>query len=103
MDEIASGLAHAIQMIVTADPALLEITFLSFKVTGLALVISTIAGDASRRGEEANNPNQRDPFALNLPKISSMDFFDGHLFVPTDLARDTGDLVALKKRRDVPG
>jgi hypothetical protein len=59
--------------------------------------IHTIAGDGTTRSEETNNPNERDPLALRLPKISSMDYFNGHLFVPTDLADDTGDLIVLRR------
>jgi tungstate transport system permease protein len=44
MDEITRGLAQAIRLIVSADPALFEIIFLSLRVTGLALVISTLVG-----------------------------------------------------------
>lgn len=44
MDEIARGLVQAIRLIFTADPALGEIVFLSLRVTGLALVISSIIG-----------------------------------------------------------
>ena len=44
MDEITSGFLHAIRLIFSADPALYEIIFLSLRVTGLALVISTLIG-----------------------------------------------------------
>ncbi len=44
MDEIVRGVAQAIRLIFTADPALAEIVFLSLRVTGLALVISTLVG-----------------------------------------------------------
>jgi tungstate transport system permease protein len=44
MDEITSGFLHAIRLILSADPALYEIIFLSLRVTGLALIISTIIG-----------------------------------------------------------
>jgi len=60
-------------------------------------VILTIAGDAGNTSEEANNPNERDPLALRLPKISSMEYFGRRLFVPTDLTVDGGDLIVLKK------
>ncbi|MDV3277235.1 MAG: hypothetical protein LYZ69_02060 [Nitrososphaerales archaeon] len=62
-------------------------------------VIDTIAGDHSRGSEEANDPSQRNPLNLNLPKISSMDYHGGRLFVPTDLAADTGDLAVLRRSR----
>lgn len=60
-------------------------------------VITTIAGAAVVDGERANDPAERDPLRLNLPQISSMDYGDGHLFVPTDLARESGDLIVLRK------
>lgn len=44
MDEIARGLIQAIRLIFSADPALSEIVFLSLRVTGLALVISSLIG-----------------------------------------------------------
>ena len=44
MDDIARGLTHALQLIVSADPAVMQIIFLSLQVTGLALVISTLVG-----------------------------------------------------------
>jgi len=34
---------------------------------------------------------------LNLPKISSMDYHENGLFVPTDLTADSGDLVVLRR------
>lgn len=62
-----------------------------------ANIIRTIAGDASNKSEEANSPNERNLLALRLPKISSMDYFNGRLFVPSDLTDDTGDLIVLRK------
>ena len=44
MDEILRGLARAVNLICTADPAVLEIIRLSLLVTGLALAISTLIG-----------------------------------------------------------
>jgi tungstate transport system permease protein len=44
MDEIVRGLLQAFRMIISADPALTEIVFLSLRVTGLALAISTVVG-----------------------------------------------------------
>jgi tungstate transport system permease protein len=44
MDEITRGFLHAIRLIFSADPALYEIIFLSLRVTGLALIISTLIG-----------------------------------------------------------
>jgi len=64
-----------------------------------ANVISTIAGNTSSRTEEENIPNERDLLALRLPKISSMDYFNERLYVPTDLEEDTGDLIVLRKLR----
>ncbi len=44
MDEILNGFAQAIQLLVTGDPALMEIVLLSLRVSGIALVISTLTG-----------------------------------------------------------
>lgn len=59
--------------------------------------IDTIAGDATSRGEEGNDASERDVLRLRLPKISSMDYFNGHLYVPTDLKDQSGDLIVLLK------
>jgi hypothetical protein len=61
-------------------------------------IIRTIAGDAAYSGEESNNPSERNLLSLRLPKISSMDYHDGCLFVPTDLGDGAGDLIVLRKR-----
>jgi hypothetical protein len=60
-------------------------------------VISTIAGTRDADDAQANDPNQRNPLSLNLPKIGSMDYRDNRLFVPTNLAADSGDLVVLRR------
>jgi len=57
--------------------------------------IRTIAGDTTFRGEARNDTNEADLFRLRLPKISSMDYHDHRLFVPTDLTEQSGDLVVL--------
>ncbi len=44
MDEIFHGLVQAIEMILSGDPALYEIIWLSLRVSGSALAISTILG-----------------------------------------------------------
>ncbi|MBM3130526.1 MAG: ABC transporter permease subunit [Chloroflexi bacterium] len=44
MDELTRGFFQAIQLIFSADPALYEIIFLSLRVTGLALLVSTAIG-----------------------------------------------------------
>lgn len=44
MGEIVSGLVQSIQLIVSGDPVLLEIIFLSLRVTGFALLIATLLG-----------------------------------------------------------
>jgi hypothetical protein len=59
--------------------------------------IRTIAGDRSAEAERVNDPEERDPLALNLPQISSMDYCDGRLFVPTDLTAEHGDLAVLRR------
>ncbi|MBZ5595624.1 MAG: hypothetical protein LAP39_25575 [Acidobacteriia bacterium] len=60
-------------------------------------VISTIAGTQGANDERANDLNERNPLRLNLPKISSMDYHDNRLFIPTDLTADSGDLVVLRR------
>ena len=62
-------------------------------------IIQTIAGCHRSTGEERNNPRETDPSRLKLPRISSMDYYDGRLFVPTDLGGDSGDLIILRKKR----
>jgi tungstate transport system permease protein len=44
MDPLIRGLVQAIGLILTGDPALLEIVLLSLRVTGTALVISSLVG-----------------------------------------------------------
>ena len=41
-----------------------------------------------------NNPAETDPLKLNLPKICSLDYYDGGLFIP-DMS---DDLVVLEKQ-----
>ncbi|MGZ7011081.1 MAG: hypothetical protein ACXVI2_13375 [Ilumatobacteraceae bacterium] len=60
-------------------------------------IISTIAGDSHATMDKANDPAERDPHRLNLPMISSMDYCEGRLFVPTDLAGDDGDLIVMRR------
>jgi hypothetical protein len=59
---------------------------------------ATIAGRADADDSARNDPGERDPLRLNLPQISSMDYCDGRLFVPTDLDGDAGDLAVLRRR-----
>ncbi len=44
MDEIFSGLNQALQLILSGDPALMEIISLSLRVSGIALALSTLIG-----------------------------------------------------------
>ncbi len=44
MDELTNGLVQAIQLILSGDPALYEIIWLSLRVSGSALLISTVIG-----------------------------------------------------------
>lgn len=44
MDELTRGFFQAIQLIFSLDPALYEIILLSLRVTGLALLVSTLIG-----------------------------------------------------------
>jgi hypothetical protein len=59
--------------------------------------VITIAGNHEYDGDEPNRTDEHDPLSLRLPKISSMDYYDGRLFVPTDLTERSGDLIVLKK------
>jgi len=65
------------------------------RIDGGTNIITTLAGDHASRGEDRNDPSERDLLRLRLPKISSMDYHRGRLFVPTDLTEDAGDLVVL--------
>jgi len=60
-------------------------------------IIRTIAGDYNNVKGMSNNPEEKDPLKLNLPEISSMDYYNGHLFVPTDLSPEAGDLAVLRR------
>lgn len=44
MGELAQGFVQALQLIVSGDPALIQIVFLSLQVTGIALVIAMLFG-----------------------------------------------------------
>lgn len=55
--------------------------------------ISTIAGRHEVEPNTRNNPHETDPLSLNLPKICSMDYYDGCLFVPDW----SDDLIVLEK------
>jgi hypothetical protein len=68
-------------------------------IDGRTGVISTIAGTPAANDDRANDPDERDPLRLNLPKISSMEYHHDCLFVPTNLTADSGDLVVLRKPR----
>jgi hypothetical protein len=66
-------------------------------VHGKTRIIRTIAGDHESTDAERNDPEESNPLKLKLPKISSMDYHNGRLFVPTDLTPDLGDLIVLRK------
>ncbi len=55
--------------------------------------ISTIAGKHQVEPNTRNDPLETDPLRLNLPKICSMDYYDGCLFVPDW----SDDLIVLEK------
>jgi hypothetical protein len=59
--------------------------------------IGAIAGNHKSVKGMSNNPEEKDPLKLNLPEISSMDYYNGRLLIPTDLAPGAGDLAVLKK------
>jgi hypothetical protein len=60
-------------------------------------IIRTIAGHTDTAAGSVNESSEHDPLRLNLPMISSMDYDRGRLFVPTDLADDSGDLAVLRR------
>ena len=62
-------------------------------------MIETIAGNRVSVKGKSNNPEETDPLRLNLPEISSMDYHDGFLLVPTDITPEEGDLVVLTRKR----
>lgn len=63
-------------------------------------IISTIAGHFAVGGDESTDPAVRDPLLTSLPQISSMNYYNGLLYVPTDLTSESGELVILKKIED---
>ena len=62
-------------------------------------MIETIAGRYEVDDDAGNVTSETAPLNVNLPKISSMDYYGGRLFVPTDLSGESGDLIVLRKRR----
>jgi hypothetical protein len=59
--------------------------------------IRTIAGNHHSVEGMSNDPEEKDPLKLNLPEISSLDYFNGHLLIPTDLSPEAGDLAVLRR------
>ncbi|HYA21776.1 MAG TPA: hypothetical protein VEG31_01165, partial [Thermoproteota archaeon] len=62
-------------------------------------IIRTIAGCHMSIDGKRNDPRETAPLRLNLPQISSMDYYDGQLFIPTDITNESGDLIVLRKKR----
>jgi hypothetical protein len=60
-------------------------------------IITTIAGAANADDRQPNDHGVTDPGFLNLPRISSMDYSRGRLYVPTDLPDESGDLAVLRR------
>ncbi|MBN1330370.1 MAG: hypothetical protein JXA54_12925 [Candidatus Heimdallarchaeota archaeon] len=56
-------------------------------------IISTIAGNFNSIQSKRNSPKETNALKLNFPKICSMDYFNGELFIP----EWDGDLVVLIK------
>jgi hypothetical protein len=56
-------------------------------------VISTIAGKKDAQPHKRNDPQEKNPLELNLPHISSLEYYKGLLFLP----EGDGDLVVLEK------
>lgn len=61
-------------------------------------IITTIAGNPEIVPGKMNNPGETDPAKLNLPLISSMDYYNGRLFVPVWYPeKNASDLIVLRK------
>lgn len=56
-------------------------------------IMSTIAGNHKTKPHSRNDPQEKDPLKLNLPKISSLDYCDNCLFIP----EWDGDMIVLEK------
>lgn len=56
-------------------------------------LITTIAGTQRAESGRRNDPSETDPLRLNLPKICSMDYYGGQLFVPDW----SDDLIVLER------
>ena len=56
-------------------------------------VITTLAGKRDAQPHVRNNPQEIDPLKLNLPKICSLDYYGGCLYIP----EIDGDLIILEK------
>jgi len=63
-------------------------------------IITTVAGNHYSVKGRVNDPEEKDSLKLNLPEISSMDYYGGRLLVPTDLSSETGDLAVLRRTKD---
>ena len=61
-------------------------------------VISTIAGRRTVVAHQRNDHRETNPFNLNLPKQSALDYYDGRLFIP----EWDGDLIIMKRIRRSP-
>jgi len=60
-------------------------------------IIKTVAGNHNSVKGIGSDPEEKDPLKLNLPEISSMDYWDGQLFIPTDLSPEVGELAVLRR------
>lgn len=62
-------------------------------VDGRTGVISTIAGRQAIEPHRRNDPNETDPFKLNIPNAAALDYHHGRLFIP----EWDGDLTMLRR------
>jgi len=60
-------------------------------------IIKTVAGNHNSVKGIGSDLEEKDPLKLNLPEISSMDYWDGQLFIPTDLSPEVGELAVLRR------
>lgn len=56
-------------------------------------IITTIAGNPDKVSGLPNNPLEKDPFKISLPRICSLDYYNGRLFIP----EWDGDLIVLNR------
>jgi hypothetical protein len=59
-----------------------------------ANIIKTIAGNPNAIQGKRNNPDEKDPFKINLPRICSLEYYNKRVYIP----EWDGDLIVLRKK-----